>query len=660
VTTQIISEYEATDFVPGNATKAEVGVQSRPSENTPVRLLLTDFKTSAGSMAVNSVVGPIQSAADAAAKAGPSSRLARAYRTLALTSTDLDVYFGCVEEPSGDKAYADVTIGGSWVTSGWLRVLCDGDEFIVTVGASDSTDDVAAAIQAKAEANTGLSFTATASSSTTRFEQVHAGTLGNNSILYIDVRNAPAGLTVTLEPPEGALVARVAELRSDVIAHLALTAGSVHGAADSGPYTIASAPTNYATALTVLGQLLTVGKAHVQKTAGSVHGASDTTALSALNALTAPTTPTEAVAFAISFATIFFGASGHAQRTTSSIHGAADTTNVITSAAPTSGAVTGNEETGTGVRFASGTGTEDVSSLLTALGSAPWCKVIVVSSLDTTNLGLWETWSDARSAPLAKKPSRFVLAHTGNQAAATAISKAQLNHEAFEVLWGYDAQTPSVQIAAAHAVQRVLRERNAPALGTAPAVPATEGQPTLPQQGWNTSYSGTVLKGVKLAADRSKCANDHATQKAALRNGLTPLELSDANEVLVVRAITTKCQDADGSDNYRALEVSEYVTAHEVREAEDNAWKFFRKQNPYVRDNFAANEPVTPGAATPKGFDRYLSVYFAPLATQGVFESPGTARSTFNRSTKRIQTVFSYTRMPLNEQGEALIQSLAT
>ena len=640
MTTQIISDYEATDFVPGNATKAEVGVQSRPSENTPVRLLITDFKTSDGSMAVNSVVGPIQSAADAAAKAGPSSRLARAYRTLALTSTDLDVFFGCVEEPSGNKAYADVTIGGSWVTSGWLRVLCDGDEFIVTVGASDSTDDVAAAIQAKAEANTGLSFTATASSSTTRFEQVHAGTLGNNSILYIDVRNAPAGLTVTLEPPEGALVARVAELRSDVIAHLALTAGSVHGAADSGPYTIASAPTNYATALTVLGQLLTVGKAHVQKTAGSVHGASDTTALSALNALTAPTTPTEAVAFAISFATIFFGASGHAQRTTSSIHGAADTTNVITSTAPTSGAVTGDEDTGDGVRFAGGAGAEDVSDLIAAIEADPlWFKRITVSSLDTTNLGRWELFADTMNGPMIGKPSALALAHVGTQSAATAISKTQLNHEAFEVLWAYDAETPAFEIACAHAIDRVLVERNGP-------------------EGWNKSYSGAIYKWVKLARDKAKIAADHATQKSALQNGISPLTKTAAGEAMLVRAIWTRCQNADGSNNYLGLDVAEWTLLQETREMSANAWKYYRTKNPHVRDDFG-KEPVVPAVATPTGFRTYLfSQVGRTLVDARCFETLPTLRASFNRITKRIQWELDYTRMPLHEQSEGIVTSL--
>ena len=658
--TQLISEFESTDFVPGNATKAEVGVQSRPSENTPVRLLITGLKTADGSMAVNTVAGPIKSATEAAEKAGASSRLARAYRLGAKTSTDLDVYFGCIEEPSGTAASCRITIGGTWSEPGSLRLLCDGDEFTVSVGASESPDDVAQAIDDKVATLPGLSFGVTVSSATALLAQANVGTHGNSSILYVDTRDAPSGLTVTFEPPEGVLVSRVAELRTDFLAHIGNITGSVHGAADSGPYTIASAPTNQATAITVLGQLLTAGKAHVQKTAGSVHGASDATALAALNALTAPTTGAEAVAFANSFATIFFGASGHAQRTTSSIHGAADTTNVITSDDAITGSVTGNDETGgSGLRFTGGTGTEDNSTLLTALNTAPWCKVIVVSSLDTANLGRWEDWADERSAPLVKKPSRFVLAHLGTQSAATAISKTQLNHEAFQCLWAYDAQTPASEIATVMAVMRVIRERNAPDLGTTTAPPATAGLAEVPRQGWNTSYSGNSMKGVKLAADSTKLANDHATQKSALRNGLTPLELSDANEVLIVRAITTRCQDADGSDNYRALEVSEYVVAHELREAEDNAWKFFRKQNPHVRDNFAANEPVTPGAATPKGFDRYLSTYFAPLATQGVFESPGTSRSTFNRSTKRIQTVFSFTRMALNEQGEALIQSLA-
>ena len=639
--TQLVTEFAANDFVPGYAAKAEVAVQSRPSENTPIRLLITGFKTSAGSMTADTITGPVLSASEAATLAGPRSELARAYRAGARRSTDVEVWFGCVEEPSGGAAAsARATIGGTWSEPGTIRLYVDGDVLTVEVGASDSTSDVADAIDAKVDAVTTFPCTATVSTATVAFVKAQKGTRGNSSILYVDLTDAPSGLTVTLEPPEADLVSLTAELRSDFIAHIALTTGGVHGGADSGPYTIASAPTTQAECITVLGQLLTAAKAHVQKTSGSVHGASDSTALSALNALTAPTTGAEAVAFANTFKTTFFGASGHSTRTTSSIHGAADSTNTISTANAPTGVVTGDDVTGDGLRFYGGSGQEDVAPLIAAIKAhSKWFKRIAVSSLDTTNLGLWETFEDEQAGPMVKRPSALILSHLGTQSAAQAITRTQLNHEAFGAPWGYDAETPALDIAVVHAVERVLAERNSPG-------------------GWNTSYSGTVLPGVKLARDEAKIPSDHATQKTALQNGLSPLVRSESGETVLIRAISTKCQNTDGSDNYGALDVAEFVCVHEVREMLENIWKFYRSLNKHVRDDFVSGEKVVPLVATPLGFARFAAQQLAPLVDERVFEAPASLRATFNRTTKRTQTVVEFTRLALHEQGEGLVRSL--
>lgn len=516
--TQLITEFETTNFVPGQANKAEVGVQSRPSENTPVRLLLVGFGTSDGSMADNTIAGPVTSIADAGTLGGVAGELARAYRKLALRSTDLEVWFARVAEPTGNKATATATIGGTWTTAGELRFIVDGEEFYVTVGASDATTDVATNTDGKVDTLPRLSVTTSVSSSTVTFTKTNKGTRGNSSVLYVDTRKAPSGLTVTL------------------------------------------------------------------------------------------------------------GGAG--------------------------GSVTGSVETsGAGKRFAGGTGTEDVATILTAIqGHEKHFKIIVVSSLDTTNLGLWETFADTQAGPLVKRPSRLVLAHVGTQSAAQAISKTALNHEAFSVLWSYDAQTPTFEIAAAHAVERVLTERVGPD-------PDGQGDGTI---GWNSSYSGTILRGVVLAADRTKIAVDPTgAQKTALQNGLTPLTLSAAGDTLVVRAISTKCQNVDGGDDYSALDVAEFVCAHEVREMQDKGWQFYRSRNKHVRDDFASNEPKVSGVGTPLGFSRFLAQYLAPLVPGKVFERAPEIRSTYSRSTKRIQTVIKFNRLQLHEQGEALVQSLA-
>jgi len=634
--TQLISEYTEDDFVPGIATKARAAVPSSPSANTAMRLLLTGFITSDGSMTPGTISGPVTSEEQAAALAGVSSELARGFRAARLVSQDVEMWFGAVEEDAGGtQAIATATIGGSWTTGGEVVFYVDGDPLIVTVGASDSTSDVADTAVAEIDEHPGYSYTLANDAEVLTFTKVHKTTRGNSSILYVDLTGAPSGLTVTLEPPLAALLAIVNELRTDLLAHFALTAGSVHGAADStSGAAVGSAATDHATALTLVNQLRTAYAAHRVLTAGSVHGAADSTNVVTL---AAATTSAEAVALANMIKLKY---NAHRVLTSGGVHGAADSTNVTTSDDAPTGAVTGDEDTGDGVRFAGGAGAEDVSDLIAAIEADPlWFKRITVSSLDTTNLGRWELFADTMNGPMIGKPSALALAHVGTQSAATAISKTQLNHEAFEVLWAYDAETPAFEIACAHAIDRVLVERNGP-------------------EGWNKSYSGAIYKWVKLARDKAKIAADHATQKSALQNGISPLTKTAAGEAMLVRAIWTRCQNADGSDNYLGLDVAEWTLLQETREMSANAWKYYRTKNPHVRDDFG-KEPVVPAVATPTGFRTYLfSQVGRTLVDARCFETLPTLRASFNRITKRIQWELDYTRMPLHEQSEGIVTSL--
>jgi hypothetical protein len=152
-------------------------------------------------------------------------------------------------------------------------------------------------------------------------------------------------------------VRRAKDLRTQYEAHRILTAGSVHGLADStnvvavaaiaAVHTVADvssgvgipgAPTDFATAIGVVGALLTAALLHVDATAG-VHGASDATGLADLAAIDNPTTMLELFDAANAFVEVFFGDgsttdSGHALRTASAIHDTEDTTNLIVVNAP--------------------------------------------------------------------------------------------------------------------------------------------------------------------------------------------------------------------------------------------------------------------------------------------------------------------------------------
>lgn len=129
------------------------------------------------------------------------------------------------------------------------------------------------------------------------------------------------------------LILRVADVRTQFLAHAATGTG-FHGALDPGsPYSITT-PVDDATVLTACANLRTHALTHVVAL-GSVHGAADTTAQTAITALVAPSNRTEAIAFIEAFAEAFFGDgtanSGHSIRTTGTVHASPDATNVLTS-----------------------------------------------------------------------------------------------------------------------------------------------------------------------------------------------------------------------------------------------------------------------------------------------------------------------------------------
>lgn len=635
MTTQLVSEFTADDFVPGIAIKAEIAVQQRPSENTPLKLLLVGFQKS-GTMTDNTeIIGPVLSEADCNTAAGAPSELARAFRASRAIDKEVETYLLAVPPGSGVAATASMTIGGTWSTAGWLTVWVDGEPVRVEVGAADATTAVATAVEDAWDLETESAVTVSTDSSTNTFECRDVTTRGNSKILYVDTANAPAGLTVSLLPPLGALLTIVNELRTDLLAHFALTAGSVHGGADStSGASFGSAATTYATAIALVNLLRTGYAAHRVLTSGSVHGAADSTNVVLLSAAT---TAAEAVLLANDIKAKY---NAHRVLVSGSVHGGSgDTTNVTSATDATDGAVAGDSDTGSGVSFAGGTGTESVATALALISADPrHFKRVCFSAIDATNLGLIETWSDERSAAMVMKPAAVVLAHNGTQSAAQAISKTQLNHEGFEVLWGRSAETPCFEIAAAHATQRIAVERNGPA-------------------GWNQSYSGTVQKGVRLARSVALRCNDHATQKSALKNGLSPLASNDAGETVVIRAVMSKCVNGDGSANYSNNDVAEYTTVMEVRERDANTWRFYRVKNPKVRDNFATGEPVVSGVATPIGYARFLAAANADLLGEGVYEAASVIKATYNPTTKRIQWVETFRRAPLHEQSEGVVQS---
>lgn len=172
-----------------------------------------------------------------------------------------------------------------------------------------------------------------------------------------------------LEPPTTALYASVNALKATVLAHMILTSGTVHGAADTvnnGALTAIPAATTYATAITLYNAIITYLSAHVVLTAGAVHGASDTTAATALGALTPATTAQEVVTGLPTLIAIY---NAHRIKTSSSVHGAADSTNVAAASTATHGTLLAGDTWGTWTS-APAPSASDIDAAATALAAA--------------------------------------------------------------------------------------------------------------------------------------------------------------------------------------------------------------------------------------------------------------------------------------------------
>ncbi len=118
------------------------------------------------------------------------------------------------------------------------------------------------------------------------------------------------------------------EIKADHNAHVVLTAGSVHGAADTADVISTADAKDTATRIALANALRTAFESHRVKTAGGVHGAADNS-----NAISAPVATDDASVLNLA---IDLNAKYNAHRvlTAGAVHGAADNTNAVTSPDP--------------------------------------------------------------------------------------------------------------------------------------------------------------------------------------------------------------------------------------------------------------------------------------------------------------------------------------
>lgn len=245
-----------------------------------------------------------------------------------------------------------------------------------------------------------------------------------------------------------------------------------------------------------------------------------------------------------------------------------------------------------GIRFASGSGTEDITTLLATLASAEYF-MIAAAQKDATNLGRWRTQQDTKAGPLIGLSDHIVYAVNGTYAATSALAQG-LNEERAQLLWMQDSETPTEEIAAINAAMRFVAERSNP----------------------NSSYDNDVLVGV-FGQTHVGTIPARTVLVAALDSGITPITTVNG-QALIVRAITTRSLTDSGAADDRTLDVAMARVPDEVRREIVVYWTSdYRVNNKLIRANPRAGEPDVPsGIATPAGWNRALTELMIRLSDE--------------------------------------------
>lgn len=237
------------------------------------------------------------------------------------------------------------------------------------------------------------------------------------------------------------------------------------------------------------------------------------------------------------------------------------------------GAAVGNG----GVRFHSGTGVENITTLLAALFPARYYR-IAAAQRDGTNGALWAGQLDNKAGPLEMRAEHLVLAHNGTLTTAGGIAQTSIDNQRVQMLWMQDS------------------ERQPPLLAAELAAVRCQLEQTMP----NRSYDNLPINIAAPQTDTATVPN-RATQVAALDYGLTPLKTVGTN-VLVVRAVTTRTRTATGLVDTGTIDVADSAVPDEVRDILLSYWTTdFAANNQFLQDNPAPGDNKRPrvGVAYP-------------------------------------------------------------
>lgn len=216
-----------------------------------------------------------------------------------------------------------------------------------------------------------------------------------------------------------------------------------------------------------------------------------------------------------------------------------------------------------GVRLgaaASGTGSEDATTLLTKLVTKRYAR-IAVGHNDATNAALWETQVNALGGPLAMLYEQFVLGYNGTKAASQTLAQTTMNAFLGMLVWIRNCESHPAEIAAWVAAKRSVTEQTSP-------VP---------------DYDNLPMPEIAPQAFDADIATD-VEQDQVLNTGVTPC-ITVNGEVRMVRGITTYCLNGADADE-RCLDIGDAVFPQyamlDVKLMYDTE---FRPANPLVGPN---------------------------------------------------------------------------
>ena len=525
--------FTADDRVPGVARETIYGGGRVSIGSIPARLLITGNKLSTGTATANQDITQILSEDDADLYYGAGSEISiQAYHALKIPGVNL--YGAPVSEAVGGVAgTCRVLISGTWSTTGQLTFWLHDRAYSVGVNNDDTAATVATLIQqsfgSNARGPVTPSVTSTSSTGQVTLTTKSLGARGNDYVLAVDDSYKPSGMDVTL------------------IALLSLS--DVTPSLSSYDFvTLSGTPVDGEKNATYVATMVAGGL----PTAGTVGASFSLTRNSvAVTALAYCPTGTGAYTIGTTGITMTWGQSAYSAGVTYTW--TVDDTDIHYNM----------------TKFANASGVDDVATVVIAVKSERF-QYQAWAQNDTTNIAAIKSYLNSEAGATIKHTGHAIFAQNGLQATAVSLAQSTCNHARMSVLWMLYGETYPAAISAVAAAYRAV------------VVPINP----------NTNYDDIPLPDVlpqRWKSDRAK----HATLKAALNSGLTPLMTNPDNTVTFCRAIVSKSLTGTLPD-YRTYDWPDADVPDRISDEVEAEWGSYKLANPYIGPEPAAGQRKPP------------------------------------------------------------------